>query len=128
MRILIDTHALLWAMTGDVQLSAAARQAYLNADNDLFLSAVSFWEICLKVGLGKLSLSEGWSNAVEQELKANGIQWLPITVGHCLGIVKLPFHHRDPFDRMLVAQALTEDMSIMTADKQLSRYSIPCLW
>jgi PIN domain nuclease of toxin-antitoxin system len=129
MKILIDTHALLWAVTDDGRLTAAAKQVYLDTENELYFNAVSFWEICVKVSLGKLSLCEGWSgmtfstgrdgglrNAIiEHELDENGIQWLPIGMEHCLRLVKLPFHHPDPFDRMLLSQAAVEDLDAFIA-------------
>jgi PIN domain nuclease of toxin-antitoxin system len=128
MKILMDTHALLWAITDDDRFTDAAKQMYLDPENELYFSAASFWEICIKVSLGKLSLCEGWSGIIEHELDENGIQWLPIRMEHCLRLVKLPFHHRDPFDRMLLSQAAAEDMALLSADNQMSQYSVQCFW
>ena len=128
MKVLLDTHALLWLVTDDDRLSETARQTFLNAENRLFFSAASFWELCIKKSLGKLSLRSGWHQTIQREMAVNAIQWLPIEMPHCVEVTKLPFHHRDPFDRLLVAQALVEDMQLLSRDNRLSAYAIKRIW
>jgi PIN domain nuclease of toxin-antitoxin system len=121
MKVLLDTHAFLWLISDDGRLSENARQTFLNTENSLFFSAASLWEICLKKSLGKISLKDGW-------FQTNTIQWLPIEMTHCAGVAELPLHHRDPFDRMLIAQAIVEEMKLMSRDSRLSIYSIELIW
>ena len=128
MKLLFDTHALLWLIDGDDRLSDTARQVYLDRANDLYVSAASMWEIGIKIGIGKLTLAEGWSTAIAREMEANAIRSLPIELAHCARLSSLPFHHRDPFDRMLVAQALIEGMALLTADHALTAYEVDCIW
>jgi PIN domain nuclease of toxin-antitoxin system len=128
MKILLDTHAFLWLITGDDRVSADAEKAFLNSENRLFFSAESFWEICIKKSLGKISLKSGWAQTIQHEMKANSVQWLPIETAHCLEVIGLPFHHRDPFDRMLIAQALAEDMHVMSRDRRFSDYPVKRIW
>ena len=128
MNVLLDTHAFLWAITGDERLSETARETFLNSANRLFFSAVSMWEICIKISLGKLSLKRGWLKKIQNELMINAVQWLPIEMSHCAELTKLPFHHRDPFDRMLIAQAMVEDLQVLSRDVRLSDYDIERLW
>lgn len=127
MRLLLDTHAFLWSITGG-PVSEQARIAFLNNENELFLSAVSYWEISIKVSLGKLLLADGWQETFEQEMLINQIKWLPIEKKHCHAVLTLPFHHGDPFDRMLIAQALCEEMTLMTVDTNIKRYTVQTLW
>ena len=112
MRYLLDTHTLLWMFHGDPHLSQAAAEAILSPANELFFSLAGYWEICLKYSLGKLTLKPGWPQVLDREMARNGIQWLPIQKEHLLGVLDLPFLHRDPFDRLLVAQARHEQMVI----------------
>ncbi|MCP4667978.1 MAG: type II toxin-antitoxin system VapC family toxin [Deltaproteobacteria bacterium] len=128
MKILLDTHALLWLITGDERLSEKAKKIFLNQDNTLFFSAAGLWEICIKKSLGKLSLKRGWLKTIQDEMEVNAIQWLPIEMLHCAELTKLPFHHRDPFDRMLIAQAMIEDMLLLSRDSRLSDYEITRIW
>ena len=100
----------------------------LDQENSLFFSMASLWEICIKMSLGKLSLKSGWLKAIQDEMKINVIQWLPIEMLHCAELTKLPFHHRDPFDRMLIAQAMVEDMLFLSRDTRLSDYKITRIW
>ncbi len=128
MNVLLDTHTFLWSITGDDRLSKTAEKAFLNPDNNLFFSAASFWEICIKMSLGKLSLKRGWFKTIQEEMKINAIQWLPVEMQHCAELTKLPFHHRDPFDRMLIAQAMVEDLQLLSRDSRLSAYEIKRIW
>lgn len=128
MKVLLDTHAFLWLITGDDRLSENARQTFLNTENSLFFSAASLWEICIKKSLGKISLKDGWFQTIQAEMETNTIQWLPIEMTHCAEVTELPFHHRDPFDRMLIAQAIVEEMKLLSRDSTLSNYAIELIW
>ena len=128
MNILLDTHALLWAITDKDKLSEEATQAFLNEKNKLFLSVASLWEISIKVSLGKLLLVPNWDKVISQEMTVNSIAFLPIAIEHCATLQHLPFHHRDPFDRMIISQAMTEGLTIMSKDKHFSKYSAQCIW
>ncbi|MEX1328005.1 MAG: type II toxin-antitoxin system VapC family toxin [Desulfobacterales bacterium] len=128
MKVLLDTHAFLWSITGDDRLSKTAEEIFLDPDNNLFFSAASFWEICIKLSLGKLSLKREWFKTIQEEMRINAVQWLPVEMRHCVELTKLPFHHRDPFDRMLIAQAMTEDLQLLSRDSRLSAYEINRVW
>ena len=128
MRILIDTHAFLWLLTDDGRLSERAREVFLDTKNKIYLSAASLWEITIKLSLGKLKLKKAWMETIQTEMKRNLIIWLPIEMPHCEQVTKLPFHHRDPFDRMLIAQAMVEGMHVLTNDTDFSEYSIKSIW
>jgi PIN domain nuclease of toxin-antitoxin system len=128
MKVLLDTHAFLWLITDEDRLSENARQTFLNTENSLFFSAASLWEICIKKSLGKLSLKDGWFQTIQKEMEINTIQWLPIETTHCAEVTELPFHHRDPFDRMLIAQAIVEELKLLSRDSRLSDYAIELIW
>jgi len=128
MKLLLDTHALIWLISGDSKLSVSAKEAFLNQDNKLYFSKVSLWEITIKISLGKLVLAKHWLTAIEKEMISNGIQWLEIEIDHCKTLADLPFHHRDPFDRLLISQAISESMSIISIDSEFSHYSLDIIW
>jgi PIN domain nuclease of toxin-antitoxin system len=128
MKVLLDTHAFLWSITGDDRLSKTAEEIFLDPDNNLFFSAASFWEICIKLSLGKLSLKREWFKTIQEEMRINAVQWLPVEMRHCVELTKLPFHHRDPFDRMLIAQAMVADLQLLSRDGRLSAYEINRIW
>ena len=128
MKVLLDTHAFLWLITDEDRLSENARQTFLNTENSMFFSAASLWEICIKKSLGKISLKDGWFQTIKEEMAINTIQWLPIEMTHCAEVTELPFHHRDPFDRMLIAQAIVEEMKLLSRDSRLSDYAIELIW
>ena len=119
MKVLLDTQLVLWAMQDSKQLSAAARKQIRAAEAN-YVSAASLWEIAIKASLGKLALD---SEVLEEQLGAAGFQPLPITSQHTVQVRKLPMHHRDPFDRMLVAQAMSEPLRLLTHDTGLRMYS-----
>lgn len=128
MRILLDTHALLWMSDTSNRLSAPAANAIMEVRNELLLSVASWWEIAIKIGLGKLDLKKDWAAALKREMRHNGIAWLPVRPEHCERIPHLPLHHRDPFDRLLVAQAQCEDLAIVTADPHFAPYGVTVVW
>jgi PIN domain nuclease of toxin-antitoxin system len=128
MKVLLDTHAFLWLITGDHRLSQNAINTFLDPRNSLYFSAASFWEISIKKSLGKISLQRGWVETMQDEMAANSVHWLPIEIKHCIEVMELPFHHRDPFDRMLIAQSIAENMRLLSRDSRFSDYPIERIW
>ena len=127
-RLLLDTHAFLWCVASSEKLSDTAKSAVLEKGTDVFLSKVSYWEICLKVSIGKLALMPDWEAKLEAERKANRFAWLEISPKHCEGIISLPWHHKDPFDRLLVSQARAENLSLLSCDDKIEPYGIDIIW
>lgn len=119
MRILLDTHIFLWLLAGDPRFNAPAR-AWINGADKVLVSSASVWEIAIKVGQGKLSVN---LDEVIAEIAANGFEELPVYARHAKGVTALARRHGDPFDRLLVAQAITETTRFLTADAQLAAYS-----
>ena len=128
MKVLLDTQTFLWWIASDSQLSERARTVIEDADHQLFLSAASGWEIAIKTRIGKLRLADDLHGFVSEQLRINAIQVLPIQMAHALHMATLPDHHRDPFDRMLVAQSQLEQLPILTIDPQIARYSVTVIW
>ena len=128
MRVLVDTHAMLWWLRADERLSERASAVIANGDNELLWSVASSWEVGVKLGLGKLRIDRPVHRLFAHLLGDQGLRSLPITHEHCARLSSLPHHHRDPFDRMLVVQAQTESVPILSADPKLSRYDIEILW
>ena len=124
----MDTHSLLWLVTDDPRLSTTARETFLDPDNELLSSAVVGFEIAVKYSLGKLELAEPPRTFIENRIRNNALIPFPITMAHSTRVADLPFHHRDPFDRLLVAQALEEGVPLLSADQILSAYGIRRLW
>ena len=127
MRLLLDTHTFLWFIDDNPRLSSEAK-SLLESDNDLLLSTASLWEIAIKFSLGKLGLPEPFEPFVRYQLSVNAIDVLQIDTAHLSVVATLPFHHRDPFDRLLVAQAMVEELPIVSTDVQFDAYSIERLW
>jgi PIN domain nuclease of toxin-antitoxin system len=127
-KLLLDTHAFLWLVEGNPNLSAAARSALTDPANDLHLSAASTWEMAIKVGNKKLALSEPLDAFIGKWTLTYQLAPLPIDTSHALAIIGLPNHHRDPFDRILIAQALVETMTLVTSDAKFAPYSLPIIW
>ena len=128
MRYLVDTHAFLWFITDDPRLSPPAKGLMESAENELILSPASHWELAIKLSTGKLKLTESFSVLVHREIAINGFSILPIQVDHTAVLTSLPYHHRDPFDRMLIAQAIVEQLPIITVDAQFDAYGITRAW
>lgn len=128
MRVLLDTHTLLWLVTDDPRLSDAARNTFLDTNNELLCSAVVGFEIAVKHSLGKLELAEPPRTFIDNRIRNNALTPFPVTIAHAVRVADLPYHHRDPFDRLLIAQALEEDIPLLSADEILSAYGIRRLW
>lgn len=128
MKYLLDTHSLLWFLTGDDRLSARTRQVMDDEMNELFISIASLWEIAIKVSIGKLHLSQPFDRLFPVLLEINSIGVLGITVEHTKRVCELPLYHRDPFDRIIVAQAQSEQLLLISADSRLDSYGIQRIW
>jgi PIN domain nuclease of toxin-antitoxin system len=128
MRVLLDTHAFLWLVTDDPQLSRRAKRVFLDGRNEILLSAVSAFEIAVKYSLEKLRLSKPPAAFIAERIQANALTPLPITIPQAVALADLPPHHKDPFDRLLVAQALVENVPLLSHDQRLSQYGIRRIW
>jgi PIN domain nuclease of toxin-antitoxin system len=128
LKLLLDTCTFLWSIEGGAALSNAARQALVDPGNDIYLSAVSAWEIVVKHALGKLPLPEPPERYVPAQRKLRGIEGWPLDEEASLHLHRLPPIHRDPFDRMLICQALTAGLTLVTPDENISRYPVRTLW
>ena len=127
MRLLLDTHTFLWFIDDNQRLSSGAK-SLLESDNELLLSTASLWEIAIKLSIGKLTLPQPFEPFVRQQLSINAIGILQIETAHLQVISTLPFHHRDPFDRLLIAQARVEDLPIVSAEAVFDAYSTERRW
>jgi len=125
---LLDTHVFLWLVEGIPNLSAAAKLALSDPANELFLSAASVWELAIKIGNKKLSLSDPLDVYVAKWTAAYQLGALPVQFNHAHAVSKLPSHHKDPFDRLLIAQAIVEGMSVVTSDGKFTHYGVPTVW
>ncbi len=127
MKALLDTHTFLWAISGNQRLSRKAEQLFIGP-SDLWLSVASIWEILIKANIGKLPLPAPVGPYVVKKLAENRIETLPITLDHVLRVEALPVHHNDPFDRILITQAIQEGLPIVTADPFFARYPVEVIW
>ena len=128
MTLSLDAHALIWAVDDPQRLGREAARALEDPANELLVSAGTIWEIAIKIGLGKLSLSLPFREWMHQAIEDRGLTVLPITVEHADGQSRLPLHHRDPFDRLLVAQAQAEAIAVVSADEVFGTYGIARVW
>ncbi len=128
MRHLLDTHTFVWWINDDRQLSPRVRQIIGSPEHELLFSAASAWELAIKAQLGRIDLPSDLSEFIRRQLAVNGFVALPITVEHALRVAGLPPLHRDPFDRLLIAQALLEDVPLLTADRLIAQYPVRVLW
>lgn len=126
MKLLVDTHVFLWFILDDPRIATTARPLLVDPDHERFLSLASAWEVAIKHGMGKLQLSDGIKGFFRDIEQAN-FELLAIKPGHIMDLAPLPLHHRDPFDRMLIAQAKYEGMHLLTADLQFSAYDVPLI-
>ena len=128
MRLLLDTQAFLWAVDAPERLSPRARREIQSKGNEILLSPVSAWEIAIKWSLGDLELPDDPQRFVPEQMAPNSIEALPVLVRHALKVAELPPIHKDPFDRLLVAQASVEGLTIVTADVHIRRYDVATIW
>ena len=128
MRILLDTHAFLWWVTDDPKLGRRVRRQIQAAKNPCFLSVASCWEMAIKISLGKLRLPEPIEKFVPDQLAANGIDLLPIEFLDAASVTKLDRHHGDPFDRLIISQALRSDLVVASADRVFAKYGVKRVW
>lgn len=128
MKVLLDTCAFLWMLNGDPSLSVRAREIITDSDVDLFLSAASSWEIAIKAALGKITLKDDPELLVPAHMSRNGILPVPISHAHALRTIRLPLHHTDPFDRILIAQADVEGLVVLSPDRAFAPYRVRTVW
>ena len=128
MKLLLDTHAFLWFIEGNQNLSLTAKNAIESPTNQRYLSIASLWEIAIKVSIGKLEICMNLTELVNREVYGNAINLLEIQSQHLDTLTALPFHHKDPFDRLILAQGLTEKMPIITKDNLFANYPVTLIW
>ena len=125
MKLLLDTHTLLWFISGNLDLSPTSRKLIEGTENEKFVSAASIWETAIKVSIGKMSLMAPFDDIFPRQLEINGFDLLPVKIEHSSIVATLPFHHRDPFDRMLIAQARHEGFTFVSRDRHVAPYGVP---
>ncbi len=128
MKLLLDTHTLLWFIAGSPNLSAAARTLIEDAANEKYVSIASLWETAIKISIGKMTLAAPFDVLFPHQLQINGFELLPIKINHTSTVAALPFHHRDPFDRIMIAQVIEENMNLVSIDAVFDDYSVTRLW
>jgi len=128
MRVLVDTHVFLWWVEGDRALPAKVRAALADPENECLISMVSAWELAIKTGLGKLKLAVPVKRYIVENVAANGFRMLDIEIAHVGRLETLASHHGDPFDRLLIAQALEENLPVVTADPIFRKYGVKRIW
>jgi len=127
MNLLLDTHTLIWFLEGDSHLGFTAKSCIENPDNTSFVSVATFWEIAIKISINKLELQLPL-NTLKSLIWENAMEILPIRIEHPLLVSQLPFHHHDPFDRLLIAQSMSENMLLLSKDKKFKIYDIQIAW
>lgn len=128
MRLLLDTHTLIWAMLEPEMLSADAAALLADPSNALTASIASLWELTIKIGTGKMVIAGSDIDSIIQNLDPFRIRLIPVLPRHLLALQVLPRHHKDPFDRILIAQAQTERLPLVTVDKKIRKYEVTALW
>ncbi|HSK71797.1 MAG TPA: type II toxin-antitoxin system VapC family toxin [Pyrinomonadaceae bacterium] len=128
MKLLLDTHTLLWFIAGSLNLSATARSLIEDPANEKYVSIASLWETAIKISLGKMTLATTFDRLFPHHLNINGFELLPIEIKHASAVISLPFYHRDPFDRILIAQAIEENMALVSIDTVFDKYSVKRMW
>jgi len=126
-RYLLDTHTAIWFFNGDNALSETARKIILDTTNDKYLNIASAWEVAIKLSIGRLDIA-GKTEDFIQDAETNGFILVPIITSHLTVLESLPLIHRDPFDRLLIATAIAEEMTLITADDNIARYDVPRIW
>lgn len=128
MKLLLDTHTLLWLVDGNIKLTDTATCLLVDPNNELLLSPATYWELAIKVSIGKYRLADRLSDYIEQAIRLYGLTLLPISVAHAEILVNLPQHHKDPFDRMLIAQAIAEAVPLVSSDEAFDAYPVVRYW
>lgn len=128
MKLLLDTHTFIWLDSNPSRLSEKVRSLLQDSTNTLLLSVVSIWEMQIKTQIGKLQLSIPLAELVESQRQANMLEILPVSLSHVLALDQLPLHHKDPFDRLLIAQANVEDATLISQDATLAKYPVQLIW
>lgn len=128
MKLLLDTQAFLRWVEGTPALGRRARAAVANPDNEVLFSIVSCWELAIKLSLGKLKLAQRLDRFIPEQLRLNGFSLFAVELRHVVGVADLPFHHRDPFDRLLAAQALQDQLAVVTTDRVFRKYGVTVVW
>lgn len=128
MRLLLDTHTLLWLVSDAPQLSKRATELLIDSENDLLLSPATYWELAIKISIGKYRLTDPLAAFIDEAIRLYGLELLPITTKHAETITRLPHHHKDPFDRMLAAQSAVEDVALVSSDAAFDAYAVKRLW
>lgn len=128
MKLLLDTHAFLWFIAGDPKLSKKAKSNIENEKNENLISIASLWEIAIKTSIGRLTVSEPFETLIPRQIEINGFQILTINFKHIAKVASLPYHHRDPFDRLLISQCIIENYPIISKDTVFDNYRIDRYW
>ena len=128
MKYLIETHTLIWIVTNNSKLSDKARSLYLDSDNDIYFSMASIWEMAIKISIKKMSIQTSLINFINDDIVGNNIKILNINIPHICYLEKLPFHHRDPFDRLILSQGITESIPVISSDKKFDLYPVNRIW
>jgi PIN domain nuclease of toxin-antitoxin system len=126
--LLLDTHVWLWQISAPERIGRKTLAALKNPENELYFSIASMWELAIKVSAGKLNLPEVCEDFVPTAMRRHGVQSLPLEPEHAFATATLPLHHRDPFDRILIAQARAENLTLVTADRKFKRYTLDLQW
>jgi PIN domain nuclease of toxin-antitoxin system len=127
-RILLDTHSLLWFYLGDARLSTSAQTAIADPRNSKLVSPASYWELAIKISLGKYALTESYDEFIQHAIFDNGFSILPVEPQHTSALIGLPYHHRDPFDRLMIAQAQVEGIPLVSDDSIIDQYGMIRIW
>lgn len=128
MNVLLDTHAFLWFIGADKRLSATARSTIEDSDNSCLLSMASAWELSIKGSQGKITFDEPFESFLPEQLSVNGFAFFNITWQHVAEVHSLPYHHRDPFDRLIISQSLVDELPVITRDRDFPAYGVETIW
>lgn len=128
MRLLLDTHTFIWSFSNTKKLSPTAARKLQNSVNEIFVSVAGIWEMQIKIKLGKMVFNDSLENIIIEQQQINRIQILPVQLSHALYLENLPPHHKDPFDRLLISQAIVENMILVSADANFAQYQVNLLW
>ncbi|QQS46396.1 MAG: type II toxin-antitoxin system VapC family toxin [Acidobacteriota bacterium] len=128
MNLLLDTHAFLWFVLGDSRLSSEARQHIESLENKVYVSPAIYWELAIKISIGKYVLQDSYESFIDRGMGQNGFITLPVEPRHTAILTTLPFHHRDPFDRLIIAQAIVEGLSVVSLDTSFDSYPVNRIW